>query len=190
MRWTDRDRSALNRRTSRGLEPVAATWSNPAWSCDASGVRRSVRRCRSRSPSVASRRYRRNRIGRARWRPPSTIFCAGSSDCRCRTIRCSPTTANLHQASRQPRVALIARVVRANLLPIDGVASMSRPLPMLEHVEFFRGPARESLADRLPELGRETATEIRRFSHAIPSTFRPVSVRYTSGSISATRRTR
>jgi hypothetical protein len=30
-------------------------------------------------------------------------------------------------------------------------------LPMLEHVEFFRGPACDSLADRLPELGRETA---------------------------------
>jgi len=68
---------------------------------------------------------------------------------------------------------------------------MSQLLPMLEHVEFFRGPARDgSLADRLPELGRETATEIRRFSHAIPRDpfDLSISVRYTSGSISATRR--
>lgn len=47
-----------------------------------------------------------------------------------------------------------------NLLPVDGAMSMSQPLPVLEHVELFRTFECESLLDRLPELGRETAMEI------------------------------
>lgn len=77
-------------------------------------------------------------------------------------IRYSPTIANLdqHRVSYDAFPTMNrSNLVGMNLLPVGGTMSMSQPLPILEQVELFRGLTCESLLDRLPELGRDSAME-------------------------------